>query len=39
MSRGGFSISAAHRGMPRRAMFLEHAPYKEGTCVVGFQDL
>jgi len=30
MSKGGFSISAAHAGRPRRAMYLEGAP---GTCV------
>ena len=35
MSRGGFSISAAHRGMPRRAMFLQHGQghVTENTCV------
>ena len=33
MSKGGFSISAAHAGQPRRAMFLEHAQFQEGTCV------
>jgi hypothetical protein len=32
MSRGGFSISAAHRGLPRRAMFLEYVQSEESTC-------
>ena len=32
MSKGGFSVSAAHAGQPRRAMFLEHAQFQEGTC-------
>ena len=34
MSRGGFSISAANRGLPRRAMVLKHDRNKENTCVM-----
>ena len=34
MSRGGFSISAAHRGLPRRAMFLDYVQSEESTCVI-----
>ena len=30
MSKGGFSISAAHAGRPRRAMYLQG---QRGTCV------
>ncbi len=33
MSKGGFSVSAANRGLPRRAMVLDHAQSKPNTCV------